>query len=166
MYFTNIAVIQNVGVLQQIWVQNHWGMLLMCQNTTMQVYGGWIKTYHVLCPKTYTAALETCHNRPLVRDKPPGAPACVKLVYSCTEMAWFSCDVTVMKNSTKHDQWFIGGMRWISTVVGLWWKLKCMKSNVWQTGQTDEGLVVSGWVSAPVQSDLAQNLYWVSSWDA
>ena len=35
-YFTNIAAIQNVGVLQQIWLREIiGGMLLMCQNTTM-----------------------------------------------------------------------------------------------------------------------------------
>ena len=31
------------------------GMLLTCQNTTMRVYGAWIKTYHVLYPKTYSS---------------------------------------------------------------------------------------------------------------
>ena len=56
------------------------GMLLMCQNTTMQVYGAWIKTYYVLCPK-HLAALARCHNPALVRDKPLGVPASVKLVY-------------------------------------------------------------------------------------
>ena len=30
-------------------------MLLMCQNATMRVYGAWIKTYHVLCSKTYSS---------------------------------------------------------------------------------------------------------------
>ena len=55
-HFTNIAATQNVGVLQQIWIYKIiGGMLLMCQNTTMQVYGAWIKTYHVLCPKTYSS---------------------------------------------------------------------------------------------------------------
>ena len=30
-------------------------MLLMSQNTTMWVYGAWIKTYFVLCSKTYSS---------------------------------------------------------------------------------------------------------------
>ena len=30
------------------------GMLLMCQNITMWVYGAWIKTYYVLSSKTYS----------------------------------------------------------------------------------------------------------------
>ena len=48
-YFTNIIVIQNVVVLQQICLYKIiGGMLLMCQTTTMRVYGAWIKTY-VLC---------------------------------------------------------------------------------------------------------------------
>ena len=39
-----------MGVLQQIWHNEIiGGMLLMFQNTTMQVYGAWIKTYYVLC---------------------------------------------------------------------------------------------------------------------
>ena len=39
-YFTNIAAIQNVVVLQQIWLYEIiGGMLLMCKNTTMWIYG-------------------------------------------------------------------------------------------------------------------------------
>ena len=56
-------------------------MLLMCQNTTIRVYGAWVKIYYVLCPKTYIAASAKYHNPPLVRDKPLGMPASVKLVY-------------------------------------------------------------------------------------
>ena len=52
-YFANIAAMQNVAVLQQIWLYEIiGGMLLMCQNATMRVYGAWIKTY-VLFSKTY-----------------------------------------------------------------------------------------------------------------
>ena len=39
---------QKVVVLQQIWHHEIFGgirMLLVCQNTTMRVYGAWIKTY-------------------------------------------------------------------------------------------------------------------------
>ena len=35
--------------------------------------------------QTHIAALEKCHNPPLVRDKPLGAPAPVKLVYSVND---------------------------------------------------------------------------------
>ena len=56
-YFTNIVAIQNVGVLQQIWHYEIIGcILLMCQNTTMQVYGAWIKIYGILCSKTSNIA--------------------------------------------------------------------------------------------------------------
>ena len=55
-YFTNIAAIQNVVVLQQIWLYEIiGGMLLMCQNTTIWLYGAWIKTYYVLFSKTYSS---------------------------------------------------------------------------------------------------------------
>ena len=54
------------------------GMLLMCQNTPIQVYGAWIQTYYILCSKTYSSF----GNVWLVRDKPLGAPTSVKLVYS------------------------------------------------------------------------------------
>ena len=38
--FTNIAAIQKVGVLKQIWTYGiHGRILLICQNTTMQDYG-------------------------------------------------------------------------------------------------------------------------------
>ena len=44
-YFTNIAAIQNVAVLQQIWLYEIiGGTLPMCQKTTMRVYGAWIKS--------------------------------------------------------------------------------------------------------------------------
>ena len=41
-----------MGVLQLIWLHEIiGGMLLMCQNTTMRVYGARIKRYCVLCSK-------------------------------------------------------------------------------------------------------------------
>ena len=44
-----------MGLLQQIWLYEIiGGMLRMCQNTTMRVYGAWIKSYYILCPKTYS----------------------------------------------------------------------------------------------------------------
>ena len=82
-YFTNIAAIQNMGVfLQQIWLYDIiGGMFLMCQNATMQVYGHGLKlnTFYV---RKHIAGLAICHNQVLVRDKPLGVPASVKLVYS------------------------------------------------------------------------------------
>ena len=50
------SCIQNVGLLQQIWLYEIiGGISLMCQNTTMRVYGAWIKTSYVLCPQTYVS---------------------------------------------------------------------------------------------------------------
>ena len=80
-YFTNIAVVQNMAVLKQIWLlEIIRGILLMCQNTTMRVYGAWNKRYCVLCSKTYN----TLHIiiSLLVRDKPLEARTSVKRVYS------------------------------------------------------------------------------------
>ena len=48
--------------------------------TTMLVYGAWTKLIMFYVQK-YVTVLEMCHNQPLVRDKPLGAPASVKLVY-------------------------------------------------------------------------------------
>ena len=60
--FTNIAAVQSVAVLKQIWlIEIIGGMLLMCQNTTIRVYGEWIKKYCALCSKTYDT-LHSCHN--------------------------------------------------------------------------------------------------------
>ena len=74
-----------MGILQQIWLYEIIeGMLLMCQNTTMRVYGAWI-TYYILCQKLI-ATLAMCHNPTLVRNKPLGAPASVKLVSSEQQM--------------------------------------------------------------------------------
>ena len=61
-------------VLQLSWLcEIMGGMLLMCQNTTMWVYGARIKRCCVLCSKHIAVwVYESCHNFPLVRDKPPG----------------------------------------------------------------------------------------------
>ena len=40
-YFTNIAAFANIGVLQQIWLYKI--ILMICQDTPMQVYGACIK---------------------------------------------------------------------------------------------------------------------------
>ena len=37
------------GITTYLTLWSLWGMLLMCQNTTMWVYGARIKTYYVLC---------------------------------------------------------------------------------------------------------------------
>ena len=80
-YFTNIAAIQNVGILQQIWLYEIIGsMLLMCQNTTMRVYEAWIK-HIAFNVKKYVAPLAMCYNPPLVLDTPLESPASVKVVY-------------------------------------------------------------------------------------
>ena len=53
-----------MAILQQIWLYEIIGdMLPMCQNTTMQVNGVWIKRYCVLCSKRYNP-LHNCHNFP------------------------------------------------------------------------------------------------------
>ena len=51
------------GITPNLTLQNHWGALPMCQNTTMRVNGAWIKRYCVLCSKTYHT-LQSCHNFP------------------------------------------------------------------------------------------------------
>ena len=52
----------------------------MCQNTTIGDLEHGLKfiTFYV---QKHTAALRMCHNQPLVRDKPLGAPESVKVVY-------------------------------------------------------------------------------------
>ena len=76
-YFTNIAVIQNVAVLQQIGLYEIiGGTLPMCQNTTMRVNEAWIKRYGVLRSKTYNT-LHSCHNFPAgSRQAARGARIC------------------------------------------------------------------------------------------
>ena len=60
------------------------GILLICQNTTTQVYGAWIDIYYVLCSKTYSTSGNLLQS-PLVRDKSLGAPTFVRLV------CWSTC---------------------------------------------------------------------------
>ena len=71
---------KRVGITTTLTLRNDWGMLLMCQNTTMRVYGARIKdiTFYV---QKHTEPLAMCYNTTLVSDKLLGAPASVKLVY-------------------------------------------------------------------------------------
>ena len=44
-----------MGVLQQIWIYEILGgMLLICQNATVQLYGAWIRINYVLRLETYS----------------------------------------------------------------------------------------------------------------
>ena len=73
-----------MGVIQQILLYEIFVvMLLMRQNTTMRVYGAWIKLSTVYVQK-HIVGLVMCYNQPLVHDKLLGAPASVKLVYCST----------------------------------------------------------------------------------
>ena len=54
------------------------GILLICQNATMRAGGAWIKIYMFKVQKHAPQA--TCHNLPIFRDKPLGAPTFVRLV--------------------------------------------------------------------------------------
>ena len=63
-------------IITNLTLRNLWGILLICQNTTMRVYGAWIKRHCVLCSKTYNTSCIS-----LVCDKPLGAPPSVKQVY-------------------------------------------------------------------------------------
>ena len=68
---------QNVVVLQQIWFYEIiGGTLLMCQNTTMWVYGAWIKTYYVLCSKTYSSFGNVLKSSASSRQAARGARIC------------------------------------------------------------------------------------------
>ena len=72
---------KHAGIITDFTLRNHWGILLMCQNITMWVYGAWIK-YVSSYVKKHIVHLAMCYNPPIVRDKPLGAPAFVKLVYN------------------------------------------------------------------------------------
>ena len=52
--FTNIAAIQNMEYYNKFDDEIYGDILLICQNTTMRVYGAWIKRYCVLWSKTYS----------------------------------------------------------------------------------------------------------------
>ena len=93
-YFPNIAAIQNLAVLQQIWLyeiiaiqnlavlQQIWLYEIigdtspMCQNTMVRVNGALIKRYCALCSETYNT-LHSCHNFPAgSRQATGGARTC------------------------------------------------------------------------------------------
>ena len=83
------------------------GILLICQNNTMQVYGGWTKRYCDLCSK-HIAHRTVCYNSPLVRGKPIGASAFPKIIYcprqGCITVSFYSVNgldlVILMKSVT------------------------------------------------------------------
>ena len=43
------------GIIRNLTLQNHCGILLLCQNTSIPVYGAWIEICCVLCSKKYSA---------------------------------------------------------------------------------------------------------------
>ena len=57
-YFTNIAANYKTWgyYIKFDSTKSMGGILLICQNTTVQVYGAWIKRYCVLCLKTYNTS--------------------------------------------------------------------------------------------------------------
>ena len=70
-----------MGVLQQIWTYRiYGGILLICQNAIMRVYGTWIKRYCVLCSKTYSTSSSLVMTSHWFARKPQGVPASVRLV--------------------------------------------------------------------------------------
>ena len=46
--------IKHGGIITNLNPWNPWGMLLICQNATVQVCGARIRIYYVLCSKTYS----------------------------------------------------------------------------------------------------------------
>ena len=57
------------------------GIFLLCQNTTMRVYGAWIRIYCFYVQK-HKAPLAVCSNLLLVHEKPLGLTTFVRLTYS------------------------------------------------------------------------------------
>ena len=79
-YFTNIASLQNMGALYQIWLNEIYGVIsLICQNTTMWVYG---LKHIALYVQKHIAPRVVCYNFPLLLDTPLGARASLGLIYS------------------------------------------------------------------------------------
>ena len=60
MPYMNFKLMNNLykrgGITTNLNQRNHRNMLLICQNTTMRMYGAWIKTYYVWCSKTYSTS--------------------------------------------------------------------------------------------------------------
>ena len=64
-------------------------MLLMCQNTTMSVYGAWIKTYYVLCSKTYSGFGNVSQSSSTLRQ----AARSARIYETVRSMTWASNDI-------------------------------------------------------------------------
>ena len=79
-YFTNIAAIKTWGVMINLTLWNHLGILLKCQNTAMREYGAWIRISYVLCFKTY-CIFGGLFLSPLVCNEPLDAHVFVRLAY-------------------------------------------------------------------------------------
>ena len=71
-----------MGVLQLIWLcEIMGGMLLMCQNTIMRVYGARIKRYCVLCSKRYSSSSSLVITSHWFATRRLVVPVSVRLVY-------------------------------------------------------------------------------------
>ena len=79
---------QKVGVLQLIWLcEIIGGMILMCQNTTMRIYGARIKRYRVLCSKHIAARSSLVITSCWFATSRLRVPASVRRVY-CNHSAY------------------------------------------------------------------------------
>ena len=101
--FTNIAAVQNMGVLQQIWINKiYGGILLICQNTTMWIYGAWIKRYCALCSTTYSTSSSIVVTSCWFSSSRLRVPAYMRLVYS--NPAWIKLVLRYRKHRSVMDR--------------------------------------------------------------
>ena len=86
-YFTNIAAKQNVGYCNKFDATKSLGVCYWYVNIPQCRYMWHGLKLIMFYVQKHIAALEMCHNQPLVRHKPLGAPASVKLVYWKTALS-------------------------------------------------------------------------------
>ena len=74
------------GIKARLTLHIYGGILLICQNTPMQVNGAWVKRYCLLCSKPYNT-LHSCHNFPAgSRQAARGARICETSLLKCSWM--------------------------------------------------------------------------------
>ena len=99
-------------------------MLLMCQNTTMRVYGALIKRYWVLCSKTHDSSNSLVITSRWFATSRLGASASLRVVIGVTQMVLFCCShhtaLWCMMTSSDCNIFYITGPLWGESTGHHW----------------------------------------------
>ena len=88
---------------------------LICRNTTMRVYGAWVRIYYVLCSKTYGIFRDLSWSPAGSRQAARGARICQTCI-----MYWISFVGWEVASSYYHNRWRVFPSCLLQTFFDIW----------------------------------------------